>query len=452
MANLNHDNVVCQMNFINRIDSSQVIYENKIKRAKLIGKYLIGDVLGEGSYGKVKEVFDCETICRRACKILKKHKLRKIPNGDQNVIMEINLLKKIKHDNIINLIEVLYNEEKQKIYMILEYCVTGLQEMLDSVPDKKFPLWQAHWYFTQIIYGLKYLHSLGIIHKDIKPGNLLLTCNETLKITDFGVAEQISTFSLDDTCYTSQGSPAFQPPEVANGQDSFKGFKIDVWCCGVTLFNLTTGLYPFKGENIYKLFENIAKGNFIIPHGIDVDLQNLLIGMLEKDVDKRFDLKQITTHDWFHREPLYKGQKVNIPQTLQGQLRSMTIIPFLRFLHPNVKISYKSNGYSDENDWDFGISNKTANFYRNLSHEIKYQSNNGTNNLIESSYNDGFMFERSPSIIQVQKPNTVPDNSEHEDIHRHNLNVGKRRLGFLNNILNWTKCPEPSRNRYINEC
>ncbi|CAK9302283.1 unnamed protein product [Gordionus sp. m RMFG-2023] len=364
MANLNHDNVVCQMNFINRIDSSQVIYENKIKRAKLIGKYLIGDVLGEGSYGKVKEVFDCETICRRACKILKKHKLRKIPNGDQNVIMEINLLKKIKHDNIINLIEVLYNEEKQKIYMILEYCVTGLQEMLDSVPDKKFPLWQAHWYFTQIIYGLKYLHSLGIIHKDIKPGNLLLTCNETLKITDFGVAEQISTFSLDDTCYTSQGSPAFQPPEVANGQDSFKGFKIDVWCCGVTLFNLTTGLYPFKGENIYKLFENIAKGNFIIPHGIDVDLQNLLI-----------------------------------------------------------------------DDWDFGISNKTANFYRNLSHEIKYQSNNGTNNLIESSYNDGFMFERSPSIIQVQKPNTVPDNSEHEDIHRHNLNVGKRRCLIINRNL-----------------
>lgn len=61
--------------------------------------------------------------------------------------------------------------------------------MLESSPGKKFPQHQAHQYFTQLLDGMEYLHSQGVIHKDIKPGNLLLTLDQTLKITDFGVAE-----------------------------------------------------------------------------------------------------------------------------------------------------------------------------------------------------------------------------------------------------------------------
>lgn len=70
---------------IHRVDSADIIYQPRKKKAKMVGKYLFGDVLGEGSYGKVKEVLDSETLCRRAVKILKKKKLRRIPNGEQNV-------------------------------------------------------------------------------------------------------------------------------------------------------------------------------------------------------------------------------------------------------------------------------------------------------------------------------------------------------------------------------
>ena len=71
--------------FFHRVDSSEIIYQAPKKRCKMIGKYVMGDVLGEGSYGKVKELLDSETLCRRAVKILKKKKLRRIPNGEQNV-------------------------------------------------------------------------------------------------------------------------------------------------------------------------------------------------------------------------------------------------------------------------------------------------------------------------------------------------------------------------------
>ena len=71
--------------FFHRVESDQIIYQPRQKRAKLIGKYIMGDILGEGSYGKVKECLDSETLCRKAVKILKKKRLRKIPNGEANV-------------------------------------------------------------------------------------------------------------------------------------------------------------------------------------------------------------------------------------------------------------------------------------------------------------------------------------------------------------------------------
>lgn len=114
-------------NMFNRVDSAEIIYQQKKKNIKMVGKYVMGDVLGEGSYGKVKEVLDSENLCRKAVKILTKRKLRRIPNGEQNVQREIQLLKQFKHKNVVALLDVLYNDEKQKMYLIMEYCVGGLQ-------------------------------------------------------------------------------------------------------------------------------------------------------------------------------------------------------------------------------------------------------------------------------------------------------------------------------------
>lgn len=321
------------VSFFHRVESDEIIYQTKKKRCKMIGKYVMGDLLGEGSYGKVKEMLDSETLCRRAVKILKKKKLRRIPNGEQNVQREIQLLKLLKHKNVIEMVDVLYNNEKEKMYLIMEYCVGVLQGMLESTPSKKFPMWQAHGYFCQLMDGLEYLHSHGIVHKDIKPGNLLITLDGTLKISDLGVAEALDMFAPDDTCFTSQGSPAFQPPEIANGMEKFSGFKVDIWSSGVTLYNLTTGKYPFEGDNIYRLFEVIGKGIVTIPPELDDNLKSLLEGMLHKDPQLRFSLEQIMRHPWFIRKPPQIEQEVKVPPLKGDEFHSMTVLPYLYDYH-----------------------------------------------------------------------------------------------------------------------
>ncbi|XP_068899568.1 serine/threonine-protein kinase STK11 isoform X1 [Tenebrio molitor] len=374
-------------NFFHRVSSDQVIYQAR-KRLKMIGKYVMGDVLGEGSYGKVKEMLDSDTLCRCAVKILKQRKLRRIPNGVQNVEREIKLLKSLKHKNVINLVDVLYNEEKQKMYLIMEFCVGSLQGMLDSTPTKKFPLFQAHGYFTQLIDGLEYLHSKRVVHKDIKPGNLLLTLEGELKISDLGVAETIDFFAINDTCIQGQGSPAFQPPEIANGLDSFPGFKVDVWSSGVTLYNLVTGEYPFEGDSIYKLFENIGRGEFTIPDYIEDPLRSLLLGMLRKDPEDRFSLQYIRQHLWFSRRPPQNATPVPIPPLRNDEFHCMTVLPYL-FDH-----------YYDTSD---AANNHQYFTERELNEEIMKQEAEQNNGNAQTNQSSKRRWKKPISCIAVRK-------------------------------------------------
>ena len=154
---------------------------------------------------------------------------------------------------------------------------------------------------------MEYLHSRGVIHKDIKPGNLLLLTDGTLKISDFGVAETLDRFAPNDTITISQGTPAFQPPEIANGLDTFSGFKLDVWSSGVTLFNLVTGDYPYYGDNVFQLFKNIVEKELVLPSDLDDGLCQLLAGMLNKDYGERLSVPQIKRHEFVASSIFYKS-------------------------------------------------------------------------------------------------------------------------------------------------
>lgn len=205
----------------------------KPKKTKIIENHLIGELLGDGSYGKVKECLDLSTLSRRAVKIINlKMVQRKIPHGVENVRKEIRIMARLDHKNLIRLYgthekgslnpsaahnrqqqphndhedpllrhaaQLVNNVEKPpKLYIFMDYCITSLEKLLKVAPDGRLRNYQACFYFRQLIDGLEYLHSLNIIHNDIKPGNLLVTCDDVLKICDFSISADLGHFPVDD--------------------------------------------------------------------------------------------------------------------------------------------------------------------------------------------------------------------------------------------------------------
>uniref|UniRef100_A0A0K0D9B5 non-specific serine/threonine protein kinase n=1 Tax=Angiostrongylus cantonensis TaxID=6313 RepID=A0A0K0D9B5_ANGCA len=159
----------------------------------------------------------------------------------------------------------------------MEFCMGSIQQLLDTAHENRLSNDECHRYFVDLMKGLEYLHSVGIVHKDIKPANLLVSLDFTLKISDFGVAEELPLYQKDDLCQLVQGTPKFQAPELVSGNtECYSGFASDIWSCGVTLYNMISGLYPFEGAVIMRLFDNIARADLVMPVNVKLD-DNLVV-------------------------------------------------------------------------------------------------------------------------------------------------------------------------------
>lgn len=207
---------------------------------------------------------------------------------------EIAIMKKLNHPNLVALIEVLDDPTEDSLYMVMEMCKkgvimkVGLGEVADPYDSESCRSW-----FRDLILGMEYLHAQGVVHRDIKPDNCLLTNDDVLKIVDFGVSEM---FAKDTEMLTakSAGSPAFLPPELCSvGHGDISGKAADIWSMGVTLFCLKYGRIPFEKTGIFDLFESIKNDEPVCHGEEDEDFKDLIAKILEKDPTKRIQMPEL---------------------------------------------------------------------------------------------------------------------------------------------------------------
>uniref|UniRef100_G3PZX2 Calcium/calmodulin-dependent protein kinase kinase 2 n=1 Tax=Gasterosteus aculeatus aculeatus TaxID=481459 RepID=G3PZX2_GASAC len=221
----------------------------------------------------------------------------------ERVYQEIAILKKLDHSNVVKLVEVLDDPSEDHLYMGMLWPT-----VMEVPAEKPFSEDQSRFYFQDLLRGIEYLHYQRIIHRDVKPSNLLVGEDGHIKIADFGVSNQ---FEGTDALLTSTvGTPAFLAPEaLSETRKNFSGKALDVWAMGVTLYCFVFGVCPFMDERIVTLHQKIKTQPVELPERADIsdDLKDLLLKMLDKNPETRISIPQIKLHPWVTRngaEPL----------------------------------------------------------------------------------------------------------------------------------------------------
>ena len=276
--------------------------------------YRIGRVIGQGGFAKVN--LGLNVLTGRVVAIKSFNKNIKSKNGINmdmdKVLYEINLMKKLNHQNITKILETF--EDDQFYFIIMEYINGG---NLFSYVKKRRKLSEkvAKFLFRQIILGIKHIHSNLIVHRDIKLENILIDMNNNIKICDFGIGIILS--SENQILHSHCGTPVYIAPEIITStkDKGYKGFPVDIYSAGIVLYIMVSGRLPFdespddiceinknkdmNKENEIKLKYGLSKREPKYLENISDELRDLLKGLLNKDPNKRLNIEQILNHPWF---------------------------------------------------------------------------------------------------------------------------------------------------------
>ncbi|XP_027071074.1 CBL-interacting serine/threonine-protein kinase 14 [Coffea eugenioides] len=275
----------------------------------LFGKYEVRKLLGCGGFAKVYHARDIRTGNNVAIKAVSKRKVAK-GNLRAHVKREISIMRRLRHPNIVRLLEVLAT--KTKIYLVMEFAKGG--ELFAKVAKGRFSEDLSRRYFQQLISAVQCCHSRGVYHRDLKPENLLLDENWDLKVTDFGLSAVTDQIRADGLLHTLCGTPAYVAPEVL-AKKGYDGAKVDIWSCGVILYVLNAGYLPFNDTNLMVMYRKIYEGEFRCPKWTSPDLKRLLSRLLDKNPETRITMDEILNDPWVKRGGFLKERKCGYSPT-----------------------------------------------------------------------------------------------------------------------------------------
>ncbi|XP_069693471.1 calcium/calmodulin-dependent protein kinase type 1 isoform X2 [Periplaneta americana] len=295
-------------------DSAKKSKKDSDKQPSVEDKYNLKELLGTGAFSEVRLAESKEKPgLMFAVKIIDKKALKGKEDSLEN---EIKVLRRLKHPNIVQLLETF--EDKHKVYLIMELVTGG--ELFDRIVEKgSYTEKDASDLIRQVLEAVDYMHEQGVVHRDLKPENLLYYSHDDdskIMISDFGLSKMEDSGIMATAC----GTPGYVAPEVL-AQKPY-GKAVDVWSIGVISYILLCGYPPFYDENDANLFAQILKGEFEFdsPYWDDISdsAKDFIRQLMCVDVEKRYTCRQALAHPWISGNA---ASNKNIHGTVSEQLK-----------------------------------------------------------------------------------------------------------------------------------
>merc|ERR1740123_1475878 len=251
-------------------------------------------ILGKGAFGIVTLVLDPYTKRSYALKAIKKHQIVELQQ-QSHILNEKNVMELLHHPFLVNLQATF--KDKYKVYFLLDVCLGG--ELFTLLRKRRyFDEPASRFYAACVVEAFDYMHSRGIIYRDLKPENLVLDDKGYLKVTDFGFAKIVP-----NKTFTLCGTPDYLAPEIVTGQGHGKG--VDWWTLGILIYEMLASFPPFFDDEPIETYRKIIKCRIKFPRYFTTEAKELIKSLLRAKATKRLGVikggaKNIRAHPWFN--------------------------------------------------------------------------------------------------------------------------------------------------------
>ena len=413
--------------------------------------------LGDGAYSvvyKVKRKQDNKIYA------LKKVKLKELCDKEkQNALNEVRILASVKSNFVISYKEAFIDEDDSNLCLVMEYADKGdLYQKISQFKKigcliEEIDIWRI---LIQMVKGLKALHDLNIMHRDLKSANIFLFSDGTAKIGDLNVSKVVNK----GVGYTQTGTPYYASPEV--WEDQPYDTKSDIWSLGCVTFEMLALRPPFRAENMDKLYNKVIKGDYgKISERYSDDIKAIIKLLLKVNPKERPSCAQILNHDLIKKRLEFFQAQSGFEDELDPNdeavlLKTIRIpkniifltekLPGAKYDNDKNKISKRTTKDETKNDANKDIINNELNkkkkftFPNNLLPNIKFNfTNKENNNNKEQDKNDNNMNKE----INIK----LNDNAKNETASNNNININRNEK--MDNKNNFTDEINPNINKVI---